>query len=76
MRQYKGWSYGQILTSSKLLFGFRFGHGGGAIFDDAGGGNHRFPISSAPGRRCAPGIGGRNFVVADWRVVSTWIHDT
>ena len=41
MRQYKGWSYGQILTSSELLFGFRFGHGGGAIFDDAGGGNVR-----------------------------------
>ena len=37
--RYKGGSYAQILESGELLFGFQIGHGGGAIFDDAGGGN-------------------------------------
>ena len=39
--RYKGGSYAQILESGELLLGFQIGHGGGAIFDDAGGGNVR-----------------------------------
>ena len=37
----RGGSYAQILESGELLLGFQIGHGGGAIFDDAGGGNVR-----------------------------------